>query len=80
MTYGCHSKPRPTSETTYLAQEGWLYRNVIYSEPYESPRDEFTRIPELVEIKHAMTTECKYDASASDKQCAGCPYQAGSGK
>lgn len=74
MTYGCHSLPRPTAETTYLAQSGWQYMEVLYSVPYESPRDEFTRVPELVEVKHVMSTACMYDASGSDAQCKGCPH------
>lgn len=71
---GCHNRPRPTAATSYQAQAGWEYRNVLCAEPYEAPRDEPTRIPVLVDIPHVMSTECRYDASATDQGCVACVH------
>lgn len=75
ITYGCHNKPRPvTGAVTHQAQDGWQYVDVLCAIPYESPRDEPTRIPVMVDIKHTMSTECRYDASAKDARCTGCQH------
>jgi hypothetical protein len=64
--YWCNGKPRPTSETSYLAQDGWFV-------------DEWgmTRKPKIIRIKHVMSTECNYDQSASDARCEGCEQRRG---
>lgn len=65
--YGCHSKPRPTVQSSYLAQSGW----------YESGQTN-TRYPRMVPIKSAFgTTACQYDRSQFDQACFGCPHQKG---
>lgn len=64
---GCHNRPRPTAETSYVAQAGWR--------EYEE-RGEPVRVPVLVRIKHAMSTSCQYDKSATDSACGGCVHGA----
>ncbi len=60
---GCHNKPRPTPETTHIAQDGWRE----YTE-----RGIPVRVPVLVEVKHRMSTECMYDVRTTNPGCAGC--------
>lgn len=68
--YGCHSKPRQTSESSYIAQQGWVGK-----------KDGFfntEKHPVYIEVKSAFgTTECQYTKQhPSDKECSGCPHQA----
>lgn len=66
MTYGCHSKPRPTSDTGYVTQTGWSEAVQGMTGP--------VRFPVYAEVKHVMSTDCRYDQQATDRQCAGCPH------
>lgn len=65
--YGCHNKPRPNAESSYVAQFGW-----------HDARDAFgqliNREPIYVEIKSAFgTTACQSDRPAlGDPDCIGC--------
>ncbi len=65
--YGCWNKPRPQAWTTIPAHDG-----------YTPPREQTTvigyRTPKVVMIKHTMSTECRYDKSATDPRCAGCEH------
>lgn len=61
---GCWNKPRPTAETTHVAQAGWLA--VVSAVP--------SRMPRMVTVPHRMSTTCKYDKSGSDPGCAGCQH------
>ena len=66
MTYGCHSRPRPTLATSYVTQAGWRETVIGADGP--------VRFPVYAEVKHVMSTDCRYDAAATDRQCAGCPH------
>jgi hypothetical protein len=66
VTYGCHSRPRPTPETSYVTQTGWSETVTSALVP--------VRFPVYAEIKHSMSTDCRYDKKATDRQCAGCPH------
>lgn len=64
--YGCHNRPRPTAETSYVAQAGFK----IVRDGFDAP----WRVPALVTIKHTLSTNCRYDLSAADQRCAGCAH------
>ena len=61
MTYACHNSPRPTPETHYQAQNGYIGSGI-------------GRIPCIVTVKNAMSCECKYD-SLGDVGCVGCRWR-----
>lgn len=63
--YGCHDKPRPVlGAFAYMAQQAFI------------PTVEHKQLhsPYLVPIYNVMSTECKYDKSATDSMCKGCPH------
>lgn len=64
---GCHNKPRPTAESTYPAQDGYI-------DAVKSAGGEPTRLPRVVQVPHRMSTTCQYDKSATDAGCAGCQH------
>lgn len=67
--YGCHSKPRPVAgAVTHYAPAG--YTGVPGCGPAGLT-------PIHRPIYHVMTTECKYDRSAADSRCNGCPWALG---
>lgn len=59
--YGCHGRPRPTAETTYVAQYGWEYSGI-------------TRSPLTMDVYHVMSTTCQYDKATTDAKCVGCEH------
>jgi hypothetical protein len=61
---GCHNRPRPIAEAPVIVQDGW----------YSSVLHENDAIPRLTAVPFRMSTECRYDASATDKGCAGCEH------
>lgn len=68
--YGCHNKPRPNANSTYIAQKGW---SLALRDKFRVPH----RIPIFTDIKSAFgTTTCQYDASCHDKGCTGCTHAA----
>lgn len=68
MAYGCFNRPRPDTTTSYLAQDGW--------EPGKGAAW-LTRVPVLVDVYHAMTTECQYSKTTVDAGCIGCKHNQG---
>lgn len=62
--YGCHDKPRPTSETSYVAQASIEIIRDGFGAPF--------RQPAYVDIKHTMSTNCRYDKWQTDDRCRGC--------
>lgn len=65
--YGCHNKPRPVAgAVTHQAQAGWA----VFRDGYNRP----CPVPVYIDIKHVMSTECRYDASAKDARCTGCQH------
>lgn len=65
--YGCHNKPRPTKDSNYIAQSGWLHMRDGFGAPCP--------MPVYTDIKSAFgTTACQYDKSATDKSCKGCQW------
>jgi hypothetical protein len=70
--YGCHNQPRPTPATSYIGQAGW-----------RDMRDQFgapVRSPVFVDIPHQLSTDCRFDRSASDVKCSGCEHAKGGGQ
>jgi len=67
MTYGCNGKPRPTPETFYWAQDGYL-------------RVAAGRVRRDVAIKHVMSTSCQYNKTMTDPKCSGCEHANGGGE
>lgn len=66
--YACHNKPRPVAgAVTHLAQDG-------YCEPYQDGFSVWYRAPKYVEIKHTMSTDCRYIPNKPDARCAGCKH------
>lgn len=64
--YGCHNKPRPIAGgITHVAQSGWTDSRLDF-------RGNICRQPVYIDIKHTMSTECRYDKQANDPRCAGC--------
>jgi hypothetical protein len=64
ITYGCYDKPRPTPDTSYVAQTS-----------FEIQRDGFgapSRMPVFIDVKHTMSTNCRYDKWQTDDRCRGC--------
>lgn len=70
MSYGCHNRPRPTAETSYVAQAGW---SETFRDGFGAPQ----RVPVYVDIKAAFgTTACQYThGHPADPGCAGCEHQ-----
>jgi hypothetical protein len=68
--YGCHNKPRPTPESSYVAQVAW-------SETFRNGFDEPQRVPVYVDVKSAFgTTACQYTLThAADPECSGCVHR-----
>ena len=62
--YSCHNKPRPTADSSYIAQSGWK----VWQKK---------RVPVQVVIKSAFgTLECQYTKDhAGDTECAGCEHK-----
>jgi hypothetical protein len=65
--YGCHNKPRPTDETTYLAPDGWC-------QDYIGSSDWLGEMG-FREVKHVMSRDCRFDMSFTDPGCEGCWWQ-----
>ena len=59
--YACSNKPRPNGETFHVAQDGWV--------------GEVSRVQKFTKIMHVMSTECKYDISATDPRCSECEFK-----
>lgn len=75
--YGCWNKPRPTADSYYMAQDGW---DMEYVGPDDiDGRDWFQGAAMFFEVKHAMSTECRFDMSLKDPKCEGCEWR-GSGE
>ena len=64
---GCYDMPRPTAETSYLAQAGW-------GPTYDNGHGPW-RMPRYVEVKHVLSTECQYTKTTPDPRCAGCVHE-----
>lgn len=64
--YGCHNRPRPTAETSYVAQTAFT----VLRDGFGAP----CRIPVYVDIRHTMSTTCQYDKSDVDQRCGGCEH------
>ncbi len=64
--YACHDKPREAKPL--LVQDGWHFDINYAGEP--------TRLPRMVGIPHAMSTDCRYDRAHADSRCAGCRSKA----
>jgi hypothetical protein len=69
--YGCWNKPRPTEDSSYLAQDGWETQYV--------GSGDFEGTAWFVEVRNVMSTECRYDMSLKDAKCDGCEWR-GSGE
>lgn len=69
--YGCHNRPRPTAESSYVAQKGW---SETFRDGFGAPQ----RVPIYVDIKSAFgTTACQYTIHhATDPDCSGCVHRA----
>jgi hypothetical protein len=69
--YGCHNKPRPTAESSYIAQSSW-------SETFRDGMGNPSRVPFYVDVQSAFgTTDCQYTRThAGDPQCSGCVHRA----
>jgi hypothetical protein len=68
--YGCHNKPRPNADSSYIAQSSW---SATFRDGFGAPH----RTPQYIDIKSAFgTTGCQYTKQhASDPQCAGCVHR-----
>lgn len=65
---GCHNRPRPDPNATYLAQRGWL--------DLTDSTGRAGRIPVLVEVKASFgTIDCQNDRSATEACCTGCCHR-----
>lgn len=70
--YACHNRPRPVAGAiTHQAQDGWRMHNI-----HDGAVTIRSAVP--VDIRHVMSTDCRYDASATDPGCAGCEHAKGS--
>jgi len=63
---GCKNKPRPTAESSYIAQDGWS--------EYED-RGAPVRVPRWKRIFHIMSTECVYTQTTPSPHCEGCEHR-----
>lgn len=68
--YGCNNLQRPTVKTSHVGQAGW---SGIFRDGLGNP----CRTPIYVEIKHVMSTDCKYDKAGTDAGCVGCKHANG---
>ena len=70
--YGCWNLPRPTYKTSYMVADGWYH--------YSLPKvGNDVALQHIKTIKHAMSTDCRFDMSLKDKGCEGCEHR-GSGE
>jgi hypothetical protein len=67
FTYGCNNGKRPLANAPILVQDG-------YFGTYDPKYAAVTRTPKWVTIPFVMSTECQYDASATDPACKGCAH------
>lgn len=65
MAYGCKNMPRPDATTSYPAQDGWANGR---GTPW------FSRMPVIVDVYHAMTSDCQYSKTTVDAGCVGCRH------
>lgn len=63
----CHSRQRPTPDSTYIVQDGYHETIDGFGNPVRSPK--YVRIK--VFSKHL---NCMYDKSTVDLGCSGCPH------
>lgn len=68
--YGCHNQPRPDPSKKLEVQDGWAFEEVKTNQGMRT-----VRLAVMKEIPFVGTTECKYEASVSDKKCDGCIHQ-----
>jgi hypothetical protein len=64
MSYGCKNGPRPSNNSSYLAQDGWFI-----------DESGMTRKPKMVRVKTEFDYACQHDRSISDPQCDGCQWR-----
>lgn len=69
---GCWNLPRPTANMPLDVQSGWTDENVMVD---NGQREEATRLPYMVKVPFAMTTECQYTKTTADVACNGCEWQ-----
>jgi hypothetical protein len=69
--YGCHNRPREPKPV--LVQRGWVEMGL---HPNDSPTGMRERVclPRMIAIPFTMSTDCRYDKSATDNACAGCEH------
>ena len=53
-------------------QAGWTDENVMVN---NGQREEATRLPYMIQVPFAMTTDCQYTKTTPDKACEGCCHQ-----
>ena len=68
--YGCFNKPRPTADSSYIAQFGWAH--------VRGPGAAARKEPIHTVVNAAFgTTDCQYTLShAADPECSGCVHRA----
>jgi hypothetical protein len=68
--YGCWNKPRPTADSSHIAQFGWFGKK---DGPLNTEKH-----PVYIEVKSAFgSTDCQYTIQhATDPHCSGCVHRA----
>lgn len=64
--YGCHNKPRPTPQASYIAQDGW--------HEFIDGRGNPVRTPKWKEVNFNFSTDCDPGKRAIDPRCASCQH------
>lgn len=66
---GCHSKPRPDSNTVLVVQDGYELVTVdIGGQRKTIP------VPKMETRPFRHKRSCKYDLNTTDPSCKGCPH------
>lgn len=65
--YGCNNGTRPVEGAPIIVQDG--YREIMCA-----LTGDMVRVPNWTTIPYRMSTDCTYDASATDPGCKGCAH------
>lgn len=75
MSYGCYNAPRPVAgQVTHQGQNGWISDDL----PRHDGRTGIwyiSRVPIMIDVVQAMSTDCQYSILTEDKACIGCAHK-----
>ena len=75
--YGCHNALRPTADTSYPAQDGYMHSTItgVHLPTGVQVTIINPHAHNWIKVKHAMSTDCQYTKTTRDHGCDGCKHQ-----